>query len=393
MILEVQITDPMTGSSRKMRFSHSPVRIGRNQLNDLSLDTPFVSEWHGTIRFDGKSVAYFDLGSTNGSMLDGKRLTKNVAVELSEASRLQVGGVELSVSVQQGEGGFNKTLGWGRPETPPSSYSPGPAAPTPGPAAGRGAPQARPGASVPPPTSAAPANPAQPHAGSSAASFHGPPGSSPGAPGHAHGHGGGASSPAFRAPPFERERERERDRDEPSSPGATAGGGLVARQRQLLEAFAESFVGLRKGYEQFGAEVGVRTVSGSTALHRARTSGELLDYLLQPNLDPAAASRELIAIFADLGIHHIAMMEAITEGVRAVLQSLDPRVNDLDSGSGLLSRGKTKAQWKGYLERFDQLVTDDDELHTAIFSDEFARAYASVTLGEDGVRRKKEDKG
>ena len=43
MILEVQITDPKTGSSRKMRFSHSPVRIGRNQLNDLSLDTPFVS--------------------------------------------------------------------------------------------------------------------------------------------------------------------------------------------------------------------------------------------------------------------------------------------------------------------------------------------------------------
>src|SRR5437868_1095108 len=121
MILEVQITDPMTGSSRKMRFSHSPVRIGRNQLNDLSLDTPFVSEWHGTIRFDNKSVAYFDLGSTNGSMLDGKRLTKNVAVELTEASRLQVGGVELSVSVQQADAGFNKTLGWGRPDDRPAS--------------------------------------------------------------------------------------------------------------------------------------------------------------------------------------------------------------------------------------------------------------------------------
>ena len=204
----------------------------------------------------------------------------------------------------------------------------------------------------------------------------------------ASGHGAAASSssgssPAFRAPP----------------PGdehipAPAAGGVAARQRQLLEAFAESFVGLRKGYEQFGAEVGVRTISGNTALHRARTSTELLDYLLQPNLDPAAASRELIAIFADLGIHHLAMMEAITEGVRAVLQSLDPRANDLDTGSGILSRGRSKAQWKTYLDRFDQLVTDDDELHTAIFSDEFARAYASVTLGEDGGgRRKKGDKG
>src|SRR5882672_9456165 len=116
MILEVQITDPKAGTNRKMRFSSSPVRIGRNQLNDLSLDTPFVSEWHGTIRFDNRSVAYFDLGSTNGSMLDGKRLTKNVAVELSDSSRLQVGGVELTVSVHAAESGFNKTLSWGRPD-------------------------------------------------------------------------------------------------------------------------------------------------------------------------------------------------------------------------------------------------------------------------------------
>ena len=381
MILEVQITDPKTGSSRRMRFTSSPVRIGRNQLNDLSLDTPFVSEWHGTIRFDNHSVAYFDLGSTNGSMVDGKRLTKNVAVELSDASRLQVGGLELLVTVQPGESPLNKTLGWGRPDDRPAPPGPAPAViRSPG-ARGGSAPASGSG-SMPPFAnlgSSPGANPSY-HPGAAGGSGAGAGGgANAGHPGYAS-HSAGGSSPALRPPP-----------DEPS---AGAPPALVARQRQLLEAFAESFVGLRKGYEQFGAEVGVRTISGSTALHRARTSGELLDYLLQPNLDPEAASRELIAIFADLGIHHIAMMEAITEGVRAVLQSLDPRVNELDIGSGLLSRGRTKAQWKSYLERFDQLVTDDDELHTAIFSDDFARAYASVTLGESGttVRRKKEDK-
>jgi type VI secretion system protein ImpI len=392
MILEVQITDPKTGSSRKMRFTSSPVRIGRNQLNDLSLDTPFVSEWHGTIRFDDRSVAYFDLGSTNGSMVDGRRLTKNVAVELSDASRLQLGGLELLVTVQQGESPLNKTLGWGRPDDRPAPVGPAPAVVrSPGPRPG-----AAPGAgSVPPFANAGPGpglNPSYHPAASAAASASSMPGPAigggmgPGAganasyPGYASHHPASASSPALRPPADE--------------PHGAAPPALVARQRQLLEAFAESFVGLRKGYEQFGAEVGVRTISGTTALHRARTSGELLDYLLQPNLDPESASRELIAIFADLGIHHIAMMEAITEGVRAVLQSLDPRVNELDIGSGLLSRGRTKAQWKSYLDRFDQLVTDDEELHTAIFSDDFARAYASVTLGEDGtgVRRKKEDK-
>jgi type VI secretion system protein ImpI len=370
MILEVQITDPKTGSSRKMRFSHSPVRIGRNQLNDLSLDTPFVSEWHGTIRFDNRSVAYFDLGSTNGSMLDGKRLTKNVAVELSTTSRLQVGGIELTVTVQQTDSGLGKTLGWGRPDDRPAP--PGPA-----PAVIRSPDRPRSGSGSVSPFSNPHPSPSSPALRSPLVEDPYPPppagGSSPGSfSPHTPGSGYGVAPVPAAAPAAV------------ASSSAAGSSGLVARQRQLLEAFAESFVGLRKGYEQFGAEVGVRTIHGTSALHRARTSSEILDYLLQPNLDPEASSRELIAIFADLGIHHIAMMEAITEGVRAVLQSLDPRVNELDIGAGLLSRGKTKAQWKGYLERFDQLVTDDDELHTAIFSDDFARAYASVTLGEEG---------
>jgi type VI secretion system protein ImpI len=383
MILEVQITDPKTGSSRKMRFSHSPVRIGRNQLNDLSIDTPFVSEWHGTIRFDNRNVAYFDLGSTNGSMLDGNRLTKNVAVELSEASRLQVGGVELSIAVQQGDANLGKTLGWGVPDDRTSPPGPAPAViRSPDRPKSGGPASASPFSSYHPDVSS-PGLRQSPVEDPHATPPHGPPPSAHGTPrGSMHSHGSVPAVPSAAGVAH--------------SPAAAPGPGapdLVARQRQLLEAFAESFVGLRKGYEQFGAEVGVRTIHGKSALHRARTAAEILDYLLQPNLDPAVAARELIAVFADLGIHHIAMMEAITEGVRSVLQSLDPRANELDIGAGgILSRGKTKAQWKNYLERFDQLVTDDEELHTAIFSDDFARAYASVTLGEEGVRRKKEDK-
>jgi type VI secretion system protein ImpI len=390
MILEVQITDPKTGSSRKMRFSHSPVRIGRNQLNDLSLDTPFVSEWHGTIRFDSRSIAYFDLGSTNGSMLDGKRLTKNVAVEVTEASRLQVGGLELTVSMQQADSGLGKTLGWGRPDDRPSQPEPAPAVIRSPDRPKSGAPgSASPFSSYHPGVSNPGLRPSPVVEDPYATPAHGP-GHSPAGQGGGQGAvrgsmQGRAPSPVASSPGVA---------PSPATPAAAPGSAeLVARQRQLLEAFAESFVGLRKGYEQFGAEVGVRTIHGKSALHRARTASEILDYLLQPNLDPDAAARELIAIFADLGIHHIAMMEAITEGVRAVLQSLDPRANELEVGAGgILSRGKTKEKWKDYLERFDQLVTDDDELHTAIFSDEFARAYASVTLGEEGVRRKKEDK-
>lgn len=162
--------------------------------------------------------------------------------------------------------------------------------------------------------------------------------------------------------------------------GAAAGAGpteaadaaVLARYKTLLGAFCEAFVGLRKGYEQLGAEVGVRTVSGRTALHRARTSQEVLDHLLNPAVDPVAAIRELIAIFADFGIHHIAMMEGVTEGVRSLLHSLAPP--------------EKKSQWKEYIERFDHAVSDDRELHDGIFGAEFARAYATVAGGSGGKR-------
>ena len=323
MPLVVQLKGPDPESSRTLLFEESPVRVGRNQLNDIPLDDPFVSEWHGIIRFTVNDVAYFDLGSTNGSIIDGRRLQKNVPAPLTEASRLQLGRIELSVSRPRDEAAPAKTLGWGRevlrrpPITPPPS---------------QGAPARAPswsGVITPPPGSL-------PSDRRSPAEVPTPP--------------PGASLPGA---------------------AATAEGALLARYRKLVETFSEAFVGLRKGYEQFGAEVGVRTVSGRTPLHRARTSREVVDYLLNPGVDPSTATRDLIAIFADFGIHHIAMMEAVTEGVRSLLQSLAPP--------------EKKSHWKEYVERFEHAISDDRALHDGIFGAEFARAYASVAVG-DGVK-------
>ncbi|HEX3695231.1 MAG TPA: FHA domain-containing protein [Polyangia bacterium] len=355
MKLEVKIKTPAGGPDKTLHFSQSPVRIGRNQLNDISLQDPFVSEWHGIIRFDQKSLAYFDLGSTNGTVLEGKRLTKNVAMELSDSSRLQLGLLELTAiriddeppvpqpQPRRSQSGPHKTMAWGY--TPPGPGAPGSVAPhgdgwTPGAPAPSGSIDVDLGLTPPPG-----ANPlAAALRGASAASA-------------------------------------------PSGDAA-----LLIRQGKLLEAFGEAFIGLRKGYEQFGAEVGVRTINGATPLHRARTRAELMDYLLAPGVDPEAAARDLIAIFADFGIHHIAMMEGVTESVRTLLQGLDPRANDLDDAAPrLFSGAKVRNQWKAYLERFEQIAADDNELHGAVFGEEFARAYASVTVGDDGGKRPEGD--
>jgi predicted component of type VI protein secretion system len=333
MILVVKIQAPKGAPLRTLRFSKSPIRMGRNQLNDIPLDDPFVSEWHGTIRFDDQSVAYFDLGSTNGTLLEGKRLPKNVATPLTETSRLKLGLLEVSVVTEleveaeapraPKRSDLHQTLAWGN--------------------VNRGA-----------PSGAMPGTPATtPSSGSS-----GMPGMSA---------RGGDSASSITPPP------------RPAEPAGTA------QQAKLLEAFVEAFIGLRKGYEQFGAEVGVRTINGNTPLHRARSQRELLDYLMQPKLDAAALSKDIIAIFADFGIHHIAMMQGVTEGVRQLLQSLSPQAHDIDTKGGLFGGGKAKGQWKAYVEHFEQLLGDDNELHSAIFGNEFARAYASVTMGDGGA--------
>jgi predicted component of type VI protein secretion system len=356
MVLEVKVSEPVkSASGRTLTFSQSPVRIGRNHLNDIHLDDPFVSEWHGIVRFDDATMAYFDLGSTNGSMIAGQRITKNVPVALSETSLISIGRIDLSFSLtgslrpaaSTGPGNLSgNTIGWG------------------------------------------------------ASALRKPGGESqPGIPSL-------SSLEARREEPRREEPRREDPRREdprrelaetppPVGPGSSlhalqparapeVSSEATLRREKILQAFAEAFVGLKNGYEQFGSEVGVRTINGMTPLHRARTSREVLEYLEKPGIDVTAAIQNLISIFADFGIHHVAMMEAVTEGIRGTLQSLDPRANGLDGSPGILSKGRYKELWKAYLERFDQVVNDDNELHAGIFGDEFARAYARVTTGDKG---------
>jgi predicted component of type VI protein secretion system len=319
MPIEITVKISGTTSDRTLTFSESPVRVGRNQLNDIAIDDPFISQWHGLIHFGSEGTTYSDLGSTNGSIIEGVRLSTNVANRLSDRSRILLGRIELAVSIRAREDTRpGKTIGWGQPSSRSRSSAEEEMT---GPAAAGLSGLARP--------------PAQPPAASQA-------------------------------------RE-----------------AASQRQLQILEAFSEAFIGLRKGYEQFGVEVGVRTINGRTPLHRARTAAALLDHLLQPDAPIAVVKRDLIGIFADFGIHHIAMMAAVTEGVRAMLHGLEPRANDLDVGGGLFGSSKAKTKWTSYLERFDQILTDDRELHASIFGPEFARAYARATLG-DGSKDDKE---
>ena len=48
----LHVKNLQTGKSEAHRFERSPVMVGRHPRNDLALEFPFVSQWHGAFRFE-----------------------------------------------------------------------------------------------------------------------------------------------------------------------------------------------------------------------------------------------------------------------------------------------------------------------------------------------------
>ncbi len=96
--LVVDVEDPGTGTTRRHAFLRSPVRIGRGDDADLVLRHPFVSARHAIVEFDAWAVRYTDLGSRNGSTLDGAPIAAGAAAAVVPQARLGIGPLRLSFS-------------------------------------------------------------------------------------------------------------------------------------------------------------------------------------------------------------------------------------------------------------------------------------------------------
>lgn len=66
------------------------VRIGRDLTNDLAIQDPEISRFHAVLRWSNNTYYLEDLGSTNGTLLNGKVLTAKVPVALRANDVIQV---------------------------------------------------------------------------------------------------------------------------------------------------------------------------------------------------------------------------------------------------------------------------------------------------------------
>jgi len=88
----VVLSDPLKGLSHELKVERTTV--GRVEDNTFQLAEPSVSSHHAEILLKGSDVVIKDLNSTNGTFINGDRLTE---ATLKPGQTLRLGNVELKL--------------------------------------------------------------------------------------------------------------------------------------------------------------------------------------------------------------------------------------------------------------------------------------------------------
>ena len=82
---------------REVPLTADPITVGRDPKNDIVLDDRRVSRRHAEIRLRLGRYTLYDLQSTNGTFVNGRRIAEIV---LSDEDRITIGGAELTVKLE-----------------------------------------------------------------------------------------------------------------------------------------------------------------------------------------------------------------------------------------------------------------------------------------------------
>jgi pSer/pThr/pTyr-binding forkhead associated (FHA) protein len=93
----LRVTDP-DGHTREVVLETGGLSIGRSPDNDLVARDPLVSRHHGRIAGRRGTLVYEDLGSANGSKVNGESVSQ---VVLGVGDRLQVGDTAIVLEVDE----------------------------------------------------------------------------------------------------------------------------------------------------------------------------------------------------------------------------------------------------------------------------------------------------
>jgi serine phosphatase RsbU (regulator of sigma subunit)/pSer/pThr/pTyr-binding forkhead associated (FHA) protein len=94
--MPLELVGSLRGRSIRHRLERSSVTIGRSAACELQLSDPSVSRTHAEIRFSNDRYFISDLGSRNGTWVNGKRADK--PTEIKDGDRVEIASIALAVS-------------------------------------------------------------------------------------------------------------------------------------------------------------------------------------------------------------------------------------------------------------------------------------------------------
>lgn len=91
--LVVQIVRP--GRSPEIAEVDDGCLIGRGRDCAVILNDAAVSKWHARLHFDGRRVSIEDLNSTNGTLVNGRRMESGATLPLRRGDRITAGANQI----------------------------------------------------------------------------------------------------------------------------------------------------------------------------------------------------------------------------------------------------------------------------------------------------------
>ncbi|UQA55632.1 type VI secretion system-associated FHA domain protein [Polyangium aurulentum] len=405
--LVARIIDTQANQSFDQTFERFPVRIGRNQLNDLQIDRPYVSQFHAAIDLKDRQIIVKDLGSTNGTVFAGRRLVRDAPTDITNVPEIAVGPIVIRMQLvdaapkKREEPKDGTVLDFGD-------------------AAGGAVASLRPQKPIAPGAEDAYIRQLGPYIEAYRTAW------------------GGIYRVIYDhlprlTPEVQQNYLKRLSMEQPAiavekdfqklslyygvdprmiadpSPAQAAHAAIIELARTLapgskpledvesvltfarklrdaMEVFLKCFVSLRDGYQEFEAEVLARDrANESDRVATAKDEKELGNVLLGPAGGPDAP-RQLQNIFVDVMSHQVALINGVMEGVRTLLTKLSPKKIEEElekrGKKGGLFSNKFEALWKLYEVVHGDYSGEEKETFLIIFGPQFSRAYAA-TAGED----------
>jgi predicted component of type VI protein secretion system len=169
----------------------------------------------------------------------------------------------------------------------------------------------------------------------------------------------------------------------------------------ILEVFADSFLELRKGYDQFAKEMGLHLSYDQSPLERAQQLEDVIVHLMAPDADRNERLNDLRRAFASFALHQVALLGASVEGARELLEGFSPTAvasgtaPQASTGSSMVPRGgglltvlmkvwpfAPILAWSRYKKRYEA-TTEEDRFTRQLFGRKFIRAYLALMGSQD----------